>query len=105
MQFVIVNDRGDLYRGFDSEEAKPKWVRGMRPDCRMDESLADAVVSQLTQLGFSKFVKRPADGVVRKWVPADLNATAAYTPDPEAAPKKRAKAVAGAQEDDEDLLA
>ena len=87
MECVIVNDRGDLYRGFDSEEAKPKWGRGMRPECRMDEATADAVVKQLTQLGFTKFVKRPASGVVRKWVPADLNATAAYEPDPECVPR------------------
>lgn len=103
MQFVIVNDRGDLYRGFDSEEAKPKWVRGMRPDCRMEETVADQVVKQLTQLGFAKFVKRPADGVVRKWVPADLNATDEYRSDPACVPRKRTRAETK-DETDEDLL-
>jgi len=74
MQCVIVNDKGELYAGF--EDGRPKWLRSKREESVMDESTCDAVVKQLTGLGFTKFVKRPADGVIRKWVPADLDASA-----------------------------
>lgn len=77
MEFVIVNDRGELYQAFDSEKSKPKWVRGMRQECRLGEDVADLVVRQLTRLGFTKFVKRPADGIARKWVPEQLDASGA----------------------------
>ena len=38
--------------------------------------MADAVLKQLTALGFEKMAKRPSGGVIRKWVPADLDASA-----------------------------
>lgn len=74
MNYVIVNDAGLLYGGF--QEGKPVWFKTKRDDCVMDEDTADACVRQLTQLGFGKVVKRIAGGVIRKWVPADLDATA-----------------------------
>jgi hypothetical protein len=75
MDYVIVNDAGLLYTGFDSEKGKPMWAKVKRPECVMTEAVADAVVRQLTQLGFTKFVKRASAGVIRKWVPSDTDAT------------------------------
>lgn len=75
--FVIVNDKGELYYGFLSEESRPDWKKSKRDGCEMDEKTADAVVKQLKQLGHERVAKRPAGGVVRKWVPADLDASAA----------------------------
>ncbi len=76
MQCVIVNEKGRLYAGFSSETSKPVWCVGKRAECIMDEGIADQVVSQLRQLGFQKVAKRRADEVARKWVPADLDASA-----------------------------
>lgn len=77
MASVIVNEKGELYRGFETEKARPVWVRNMHDDCVMEDAMADQVIRQLTQLGFTKFVKRDADGVKKKWVPTDLDASAA----------------------------
>jgi hypothetical protein len=75
--FVIVNDEGELYYGFDSDSCKPVWKKTKREGCAMPEQLADAALKQLKALGHEKIVKRPANGVIRKWVPADLDASAA----------------------------
>jgi hypothetical protein len=75
MTYVIVNEEGQLYGGFDSEKSRPIWFKTMREGCGMPESIADAAMKQLAALGFSKIVKRNAGGVIRKWVPADLDAT------------------------------
>lgn len=77
MASVIVNDRGELYAGFDSEKSKPIWRRNKTETCVLDDGMAEAVVRQLTQLGFTKFIRRDADGVAKKWVPSDLDASAA----------------------------
>ena len=74
--FVIVNDQGELYGGFSSESSKPIWFKTKREGCGIPEALADQVVKQLKALGYEKVVKRPASGVIRKWVPADLDASA-----------------------------
>ena len=38
MQFVIVNEAGELYAGF--EDGKPHWLRTKRDDCLMSEATA-----------------------------------------------------------------
>lgn len=75
MQYVIVNDEGCLYAGFETERARPVWRRTKVRECLIDEGIVDTVISQLKQLGFTKVAKREAEGVVRKWVPEDLDAT------------------------------
>lgn len=77
MASVIVNEKGELYAGFDSETSKPLWRRNKVPACVLDDGMAATVVSQLKQLGFTKFIQRDADGVAKKWVPTDLDASAA----------------------------
>ncbi len=72
MNCVIVNANGLLYAGF--EGGKPVWRKMKSDKCQMEEAVADAVVRQLTDLGFTEFTKRNANGVVRKWVPEDLSA-------------------------------
>ena len=73
--FVIVNDEGLLYGGFDSEKSKPIWFKAKKDKCELPEDVADTAVRQLQALGFDKVVKRPAGAVVRKWVPEDMDAT------------------------------
>ncbi len=73
MSSVVVNDAGLLYGGF--QEGKPVWFKTKRDDCVMDDATADAVVRQLKGLGFDKVIRRDSGGVIRKWVPSDLNAT------------------------------
>lgn len=72
---VIVNKDGHLYGGFETERARPIWFRNKRAECVLEDAVADQVVSQLTQLGFKEFAKRPADGVAKKWVPEELDAS------------------------------
>jgi hypothetical protein len=74
MDCVIVNSDGDLYAGF--EEGKPRYFRTKRDSCVMDEALANTVLRQLHALGFTQTCIRPANGVIRKWVPSDHNAAA-----------------------------
>lgn len=74
MQCVIVNEEGELYAGF--QDGKPLWYRTKRPESVLEEPIADTVVRQLKGLGFEKVIKRSANGVARKWVPADLDASA-----------------------------
>jgi hypothetical protein len=69
-----VNADGELYAGF--EDGKPHWYRTKREGCVMDEALAETVLRQLHQLNFTQTCIRPADGVIRKWVPTDHNAAA-----------------------------
>lgn len=71
--FVIVNEKGELYGGFSSQESKPCWFKTKRDDCQMDEVTADAVIRQLGHMGITTVVKREAGGIIRKWVPADLD--------------------------------
>lgn len=75
MASVIVNEDGHLYGGFESEKCKPIWFRNKRPECVLEDHVADQVCRQLTQLGFTKFVKRDAAKVVKKWVPNELDAS------------------------------
>lgn len=75
MAAVIVNDKGKLYEGFSSEESRPIWRVAKTQKCILDDEVADKVLSQLHQLGFTRCAKRPADGVARKWVPEDLDAS------------------------------
>lgn len=74
---VIVNDEGLLYGGF--QEGKPLWFKTKRNDCVIDCAIAEVAVRQLKQLGFEKVVVRDAGGVIRKWVPADLDASSDLT--------------------------
>ena len=75
MSSVVVNEHGLLYGGF--QEGKPIWFKTKRPDCVIKDETAEAVVKQLKGLGFEKICVRNAGGVIRKWVPADLDASAA----------------------------
>ncbi len=77
--YVIVNDKGELYYGFDSQAGKPDFKKSKRDGCEMTEQMADMAVKQLKQLGYERIIKRPAGGVVRKWVPADLDASSDLT--------------------------
>lgn len=74
---VIVNEYGELYGGYNGEEGRPIWFKTKRPACIIDDAIADQVMKQLTGLGYTKIVKRDANGVARKWVPTDLDASAA----------------------------
>lgn len=76
-QCVLVNEDGHLYAGFSSETSRPVWAKLRREECVLDEPMADSVLRQLTQLGFTKIAKRDAFGIARKWVPQDLDASAA----------------------------
>lgn len=76
MAAVIVNDKGELYAGFSSEQSKPIWRRSKCKECVLEEAIAETVVRQLKQLGFDKIIQRDADGVARKWVPTDTDAAA-----------------------------
>lgn len=78
MDSVIVNEKGELYGGFDPKTNKPVWFKTMRDGCLItDAKLAEAAVRQLKALGFDKVVQRDAHGVKRKWVPTELDASAA----------------------------
>lgn len=61
MSYVIVNEDGNFYGGFDSEEAQPVWYGVKRKNCYLDEPIADLVLKQLGQLGFTKLVKEHAE--------------------------------------------
>lgn len=74
--FVIINDEGQLYGGYNGEIGRPIWFKTKREGCELEEAVADACIKQLKQLGYEKIVKRPAGGIIRKWVPADLDASA-----------------------------
>ena len=74
MKFVVVNSRGELYAGFS--DSRPVWYKNKRDESVFDEAIADAYVKQLTELGFGPVVKRDANNVAKKWVPASLDATA-----------------------------
>lgn len=78
-QCVVVNDQGELYGGFSSESSKPVWFKTKRDGCVIDCATAAMVVKQLQGLGFTKVAVRPAEGVIRKWVPADLDASSDLT--------------------------
>lgn len=77
MDCVIVNEDGELYGGYNSEISKPIWFKTKRDVCVLDEKIADMALRQLKQLGYEKIVKRDANGIIRKWVPADLDASTA----------------------------
>lgn len=74
MECVIVNADGELYAGF--LDGKPHWIRTKRTECLMAEPLAETVLRQLTQLGFTDLAIRDAAGIARKWVPKDRSAAA-----------------------------
>lgn len=74
MQCVIVNKEGHLYGGFETEKARPVWYKSKRSECVMDEATCDAVVRQLSQLGFKDFAKRDANAIAKKWVPEAVDA-------------------------------
>lgn len=76
MSKVIVNDAGEVYGGYSSEESRPIWFKTLRPQCVMPEEIAQMALKQLKQLGHEKVALRDANGIKRKWVPADLDAAA-----------------------------
>ena len=59
-QSVIVNGDGEYYAGFDGKTGKPVWFKAQRKDCKLDDYLADMVLSQLTALGFQGITKEAA---------------------------------------------
>lgn len=63
MQYVIENEDGEFYAGF--QEGKPVWFRSRRPETRFDAALADTIMRQLTHLGFQKIEKKLYEGKVR----------------------------------------
>lgn len=75
MATVIVNEDGELYGGYNGEEGKPIWFKTKRPACILDDKIADAAFKQLKGLGYEKIAKRDANGVARKCVPEDLDAS------------------------------
>lgn len=77
MASVIVNEDGELYGGYNGEEGKPIWFKTKRDACVLDDAIAKQALKQLQQLGYDKTVIRDAGGIIRKWVPADLDASAA----------------------------
>jgi hypothetical protein len=77
MASVIVNEEGELYGGFSSEASKPVWFKTKRDSCVLDDRLAETALRQLKALGYEKIALRDANGIIRKWVPADLDASAA----------------------------
>lgn len=77
MSSVIVNEDGELYGGYNGEEGKPIWFKTKRDACILDDEIAKMALKQLQGLGYTKTVIRDAGGVIRKWVPADLDASAA----------------------------
>lgn len=76
MASVIVNEEGQLYGGYNGDEGKPIWFRTKRDACVLDDEIARAAFKQLQGLGYEKIALRDAGGVIRKWVPADLDASA-----------------------------
>ncbi len=76
MSSVIVNEDGELYAGFSSEESKPVWRKTKSQGCILDDAIAKLALKQLHGLGFTKTVIRDAGAVVRKWVPADMDVLA-----------------------------
>jgi hypothetical protein len=77
MASVIVNEQGELYGGFSSEASKPIWFKTKRDQCVLDDVIAKTALRQLKALGYERIVMRDANGIIRKWVPADLDASAA----------------------------
>lgn len=80
MSSVIVNEKGELYGGFDSQTNKPVWFKTKRDGCEIPDAMAESVVRQLKGLGFEKVAQRDAHAVLRKWVPEDLDATTLQRP-------------------------
>lgn len=75
MASVIVNEDGELYGGYNGEIGKPIWFKTKRDACVMEDEMAKLAFKQLSGLGYEKIVLRDANGVIRKWVPADLDAS------------------------------
>lgn len=75
MASVIVNEDGELYGGYNGEIGKPIWFKTKRDACVMEDEMARLAFKQLQGLGYEKIVLRDAAGVIRKWVPADLDAS------------------------------
>lgn len=73
MASVIVNEEGELYGGFSSEASKPIWFKTKREACILDDEIAKLALKQLKALGYEKLALRDANGVIRKWVPADMD--------------------------------
>lgn len=79
MPSVIVNEDGELYGGYNGEIGKPIWFKTKRDACILDDATAKMAFKQLQGLGYDKIALRDAGGVIRKWVPADLDASADLT--------------------------
>lgn len=75
MASVIVNEDGELYGGYNGEIGKPIWFKTKREACVMEDEMAKLAFKQLRGLGYEKLAIRSAEGVIRKWVPADLDAS------------------------------
>ncbi len=60
MNWTIQNAEGEFYAGF--QEGKPVWFRSRRKETRFDETTANLVLKQLTQLGFSGLEKKLYEG-------------------------------------------
>lgn len=73
MDYVIVNQRGELYCGM--VDGKPHFLRTKRPAAVMQDEMGKTVMRQLLELGFGPLVLREANNVSRKWVPAETDAT------------------------------
>jgi hypothetical protein len=77
MASVIVNEEGELYGGFGGEGSKPIWFKTKRADCIIDDdNLAKMALKQLHALGYDKTCIRDANGIIRKWVPSEVDASA-----------------------------
>lgn len=79
MSSVIVNEDGELYGGYNGEIGKPIWFKTKRDACVLDDAIAQQAFKQLQGLGYEKIAIRDANGIIRKWVPADLDAASDLT--------------------------
>lgn len=67
MNWCIVNKDGLLYAGV--VDGDMTWSKLKRDSCLINERIVDAVLKQLTELGFVGLQKYEADKIARKWVP------------------------------------
>lgn len=58
MRFVIQDSAGYYYAGYEIDHAI--WFRGCREDCKLEEPIADAVLRQLTAMGYTGLSKNKA---------------------------------------------
>lgn len=56
MQYTISNEEGEFYAGF--QDGEPVWSKTPGSQTLFDEWIADAILKQMTQLGFTRLKKK-----------------------------------------------